>query len=251
MNTQIDVFASASAVSEEDVRNKIVIVIDVLRASSTIITALKNGAKEVIPVEDMAAAGKIAQYLDSTRYLLCGEKDGVIIEGYHLGNSPYEYKEEVVKGKTLILTTTNGTKAITRSQYAKKIVVAGFLNIDTVIESVKASKDDIVVVCAGWKTRISLEDQLCAGYIISKLSDGVLPENARDGARMAFVLYEKYESQIQEMIQLSNHAVRLKQLGYESDITYCSQLNTCSIIPVIKDGTLIIENGQEKSSTSK
>jgi 2-phosphosulfolactate phosphatase len=249
MNTFIDVFASASAITDEDVRNKIVVVIDVLRASSTIITALKNGAKEVIAVEDMAAAGKIAQNLDSSRYLLCGEKDGIMIEGYHLGNSPFEYQEEIIKGKTLILSTTNGTKAITKSMYAKKIIVAGFINADAVVEELKKHNGEIALVCAGWKTRISLEDQLCAGYIIRKLMQDVLPDNARDGARMAFVLSEKYENQISEIVHLSNHAMRLIELGFETDIAYCSQLNTTTVIPVLKEGTLINDNGQEKSNS--
>lgn len=251
MNSQIDVFASSSAISEEDARNKVVVVIDVLRASSTIITALVNGAKEVIPVEDMAAAGKIAQQLDSSRYLLCGEKDGITIDGYHLGNSPYEYTEEVVKNKTLILNTTNGTKAITRTQHAKKISIAGFLNVDAVITYLEQVQEDIIIVCAGWKSRVSLEDQLCAGYIIHALFNGELPDNARDGARMAFVLYEKYQQNLPEMIQLCNHAMRLKQLGYENDIAFCSQLNTTSVIPVIKDGTIVNENGQEKNNTAR
>jgi len=249
MNTIIDVFASASSISDEDVRNKIVVVIDVLRSSSTIITALINGAKEVIPVEDMSAAGKIAQNLDSSRYLLSGEKDGITIDGYHLGNSPFEYDEDVVKGKTLILTTTNGTKAITKAQFAKKVIIAGFNNADAVVEELKKHNGEIAIICAGWKTRISLEDQLCAGYIIRKLMQGVLPDNARDGARMAFVISEKYENQITEIVHLSNHAMRLIELGFEEDIAYCSQLNSTTVIPVLKEGTLINDNGSEKSNT--
>lgn len=248
MNTTIDVFFSASSISDEDVRNKIVVVIDVLRASTTIITALKNGAKEVIPVEDMSTAGRIAQNLDSSRYLLCGEKDGIKIDGYHLGNSPFEYEEEVIKGKTLILTTTNGTKAITRAQFAKKIIIAGFINVEAVIEDLKKQNGDIAIVCAGWKSRVSLEDQLCAGYIIRRLMNDVLPDDAKDGARIAFIISEKYENQINEIVHKSNHAMRLIELGYESDIAFCAQLNTTTLIPVLKEGTLINDNGSEKSN---
>jgi 2-phosphosulfolactate phosphatase len=133
--------------------------------------------------------------------------------------------------------------------YAKKIIVAGFINADAVVEELKKHNGEIALVCAGWKTRISLEDQLCAGYIIRKLMQDVLPDNARDGARMAFVLSEKYENQISEIVHLSNHAMRLIELGYETDIAYCSQLNTTTVIPVLKEGTLINDNGQEKSNS--
>jgi 2-phosphosulfolactate phosphatase len=249
MSISIDVYASAFSLQDDEVRGKTVVVIDVLRASSTIITALKNGAKEVIPVEDMAAAGKMAQNLDPRRYLLCGEKDGEKIEGYHLGNSPFEYDEEVVKGKTLILNTTNGTKAITRSLFAKKVIIASFLNLDAVVEDLRGATGEIVLACAGWKSRLSLEDSLCAGLIIKKLTNGVLPDDCRDGARMAFVLSEKYENTIAQVVASSNHAHRLNQLGYEADVAYCTQLSITTVLPILKDGTLINENGSEKNKS--
>ena len=247
MINTIDVFASASSLQDEDVRGKTVVVIDVLRASSTIITALKNGAKEVIAVEDMSAAGKMAQNLDARRYLLCGEKDGEKIEGYHLGNSPFEYEEEVVKGKTLILNTTNGTKTITKSLFAKKVIIASFINLDAVVVELKQVSGDIVLACAGWKSRLSLEDSLCAGLIIRKLTNGNLPAESRDGARMAFVLSEKYEHDVDSVVRSSNHAIRLNQLGFEADVAYCSQLSITNVVPVLKEGTLINEHGAEKS----
>lgn len=243
MTNSIDVYASAYSLQDEEVRGKTVVVIDVLRASSTIITALKNGAKEIIPVEDMAAAGKMAQNLDPRRYLLCGEKDGEKIEGYHLGNSPFEYEEETVKGKTLILNTTNGTKAISRSVLAKKVIIASFLNMDAVVDELKATEGEIILACAGWKSRLSLEDSLCAGLIIKKLTNGILPDESRDGARMAFVLSEKYEDNIRPILESSNHAKRLTQLGYEADVAYCSQLSITNVLPILNDGTLINQNG--------
>lgn len=249
MSISIDVYASAYSLQDEEVRGKTVVVIDVLRASSTIITALKNGAKEVIPVEDMAAAGKMAQNLDPRRYLLCGEKDGEKIEGYHLGNSPFEYDEEVVKGKTLILNTTNGTKAITRSIFAKKVIIASFLNLDAVVNDLRQTTGEILLACAGWKSRLSLEDSLCAGLIIKRLTNNELPEDSRDGARMAYVLSEKYESAIEQIVASSNHAYRLRQLGYDADVAYCSQLSITNVLPVLKDGSLINENGSEKSKS--
>lgn len=251
MNAKIDVYSSALSLYDEDLRGKIVVVIDVLRTSSTIITALQNGAKEIIPVEDMSAAGKIAQNLDPSRYLLCGEKDGERIEGYHLGNSPFEYDEETIKGKTLILNTTNGTKAITRSQYARKVLIAGFLNLDAVVDALRDVQGEVILACAGWKSRLSLEDSLCAGLIIRKLTNGQLPEQSRDGAKMAFVLSEKYEHVIEEVVASSNHGMRLKSLGFEQDVLYCAKLNVTNVLPVLKEGTLINGNGSEKSNSNR
>lgn len=248
MNYQIDVFSTASSFQEEDVHGRTIVIIDVLRASSSIVTAIKNGAKGVIPAEDMDAAGKIAQNLDSTRYLLCGERDGIKIEGYHLGNSPLEYSPEVVDNKTLIFTTTNGTKAITRSGMAAKIIVGSFLNLSTVVNYLKQVQNEIILVCAGWKSRLSLEDMLCAGNIIYDLMDGNLPGDASDGAKMAFVLYEKFRENIANVIQTSNHGIRLKNMACSDDITYCSQVSVFDVLPVFKEGIITQESdGQKKS----
>lgn len=239
----LDVFSSAQAFQEEDLRGKTAVIVDVLRASSSIVNALQNGAKGVIPVEDMGAASKIAQNLDPSRYLLCGEKGGTKIEGYHLGNSPLEYTREEVEGKTLILNTTNGTQAITRSNLAKDILVASFLNLQPVVDTLRSLDGEIVIVCAGWRGRLSLEDMLCAGNIVHELVEGSLPDDARDGAKVAFGLFEKYGDQLEEVIKQSNHAVRLRDIVDSSDVTYCSQRNTHEVVPALKDGILTDMHG--------
>jgi len=141
----LDVFFSAQSFQENELRNKSVVVIDVLRATSTIVTALMNGAKGVIPVEDMGEASRISQSVDSENYLLCGEKDGNKIDGYDLGNSPLEYSRETVAGKTLIFNTTNGTKAIKKSLGSAKIYMASFLNLSAIVEELQAEKNEIVL----------------------------------------------------------------------------------------------------------
>lgn len=238
----IDVYSTVSSFQEEDIRNKTIVVIDVLRASSTIVTALVNGAKEIIPVEDMAEAGKIAQNLDSSRYLLCGEKESEKVDGYHLGNSPLEYTNDVVGGKTLIFSTTNGTKVITRAVHAKKVIIGCFLNVGSVINELKQTNSEIVLACAGWKNRLSLEDILCAGMIISEITNGKIDLNARDGAKIAFVLYDKYKNQIKDLLLASNHAQRLNSLGYTDDIEYCAMINTTPLLPVLKEGIITGKN---------
>lgn len=237
MNT-LDVFFSANSFLEDELRNKTVVVIDVLRASSTIVTALMNGAKGVIPVGDMAEASKISQNVDSENYLLCGEKDGVKIEGYNLGNSPLEYTTEVVKGKTLIFNTTNGTKAIKKSLGSGNIHIASFLNLSRIVDTLRSDQHDIILVCAGWKGRLALEDLLLAGNIIYKLKDGSLDSDARDGAKVAFGLYEKYKDQLSDIILQSNHAVRLKHLIGEEDIHYCCQTDISDLLPSLEEGII-------------
>lgn len=238
MNNSIDVFATSLSLSEEEVRGKTVVVIDVLRASSTILTGLANGAKGVIPAEDMGAAGKVAQNLDPSRYLLCGERDGKQIEGYDLGNSPSEYSKDVVEGKTLILTTTNGTKAIARCSQASKILIAGFLNLSAVATMLKNETAEIIIVCSGWKGRLSLEDVLCAGNLISKIFDGNLPDDAKDGAKVAMGLYERFGNEITKTVSSTNHAKRLAELGYASDIADCCLSDKYDFVPVLSEGVI-------------
>jgi 2-phosphosulfolactate phosphatase len=196
--------------------------------------------KGVIPVEDMGEASKISQNVDSDDYLLCGEKDGVKIEGYDLGNSPLEYTRERVEGKTLIFNTTNGTKAIKRSLGSSTIYIASFLNITSVTNALKLEKNDIVLVCAGWKGRMALEDMLLAGNIVYNLTEGTLPDSSTDGAKVAFGLYEKYSDDIRSVIFQSNHAERLKEILGTDDLDYCSQTDICDLIPLLHDGIITI-----------
>lgn len=240
---KLDVFFSAGSFQEDELRNKAIVVIDVLRASSTIITALMNGARGVIPVEDMGEASKISQNVDSDNYLLCGEKDGVKIQGYDLGNSPQEYNREVVEGKTLIFNTTNGTKAIKKSQGSANIYIASFLNLNAVAEALKKEQHDIILVCAGWKGRLSFEDTLLAGNIIYLLNNGRLNEDATDGTKVAYGIYEKYGSNIASNIHNSNHATRLKNIIGNGDIDYCCQIDIYDQVPLLKEGIITIQYG--------
>ncbi len=238
MQKVLDVFTTSTSISEEDIRGKTVVVIDVLRATSTMLTALSNGAKGIIPVEDMGAAGKIATNLDPLSYLLCGEKDGKQIEGYDLGNSPLEYSEEKVAGKTLILNTTNGTKALVRSAHASKVYIAGFLNLSAICELLKLETNEICIVCSGWKGRLSLEDVFCAGFIVSRVYEGVIPEDAKDGAKVAMGLFERFGNDIEATVQVTNHAKRLIGLGFESDIAYCCNVDLFDFAPEFKEGII-------------
>lgn len=238
-NTNIDVFATSSALNEEEIRGKTVVIIDVLRTSTTIVTALANGAKAVIPAEDMGAAGKIAQNLDTDNALLCGEKDSKKIQGYDLGNSPSEYTKETVDGKSIILSTTNGTKAIVKCANAENVYIAGFTNISAVARLLKKEKSEILIICAGWKGRLSLEDSLCAGQLVHQIFGGVIPVDAKDGAKAVAGLYERFRDEIVETVAVSNHAKRLAELGLESDINACTAVDVYKFVPHLNDGVIL------------
>lgn len=245
---KFDVFSSAQSVSEDDLRKKNVVIIDVLRATSSIVTALSNGAKGIIPVKDMSEASKMAGNLDASRYLLCGEKGGYKIEGYDLGNSPLEYTKERVAGKTLILNTSNGTKAIAKAALAKRIIIASFLNMDTVVEKLRDFNEEVILVCAGWRGRMSLEDLLCAGQILYRVWDGKLPSKSTDGAKAAYSLFDKFGHNIEEVVMQSNHAVRLAGMVGTEDVHYCCQLNILNVYPVLKEGIITNLNDPKKQS---
>jgi 2-phosphosulfolactate phosphatase len=245
MIKELEVFTAATSFQEDEMRGKTAVMIDVLRASSTIVTALANGARGVIPVADMGAGSKISQSMDTENILLCGEKDGEKIEGYDLGNSPLEYTPGLVKGKTIILNTTNGTKALMRASHARHIVVGSFLNLGQIVEYLK-DKERIILVCAGWRGRLSLEDLLCAGNIIYELTSGELPETAFDGAKVAFGLYEKFGDDIEKTVQSSNHAHRLQDIVGTDDLSYCSRVNVMNVLPVMKEGIITDFHGKEK-----
>lgn len=240
---KLDVFYSLHSFQEDELRDKTVVIIDVLRASSTIVSAFMNGAKAIIPVGDMGEASKISQNVDSDNYLLCGEKDGEKIEGYDLGNSPLEYTKEIVEGKNLIFNTTNGTKAIKKSLGSSKTFIASFLNVGAIVEELKTQENDIVLVCAGWKGRLAFEDMLLAGNIIYLLSDGSLSNDSRDGAKVAFGLYDKYGDDISTVIHQSNHAMRLKDIIGTSDIDYCCQVDITDMLPRLKEGMITLTDG--------
>jgi 2-phosphosulfolactate phosphatase len=236
----VDVFFTSQSLQEDTLRGKTAVVIDVLRASSTITTALSNGARQIIPVEDMGEASKLQRTIDSDAYLLCGEKDGKKIDGYDYGNSPLEYTKEAVEDKTIIFNTTNGTKAIKKTGVALQSYIASFLNMAAVAEKLASHDNEIVLICAGWKGRISFEDSLLAGALIHSLGNGELPQNAKDGAKVAFGLFEKYGDDISGIVKQSDHAQRLKSLVSEEEIEYCCQLNKFDIVPEYRDGIISI-----------
>ena len=234
-------FLTPSAVAEEDVRGKTAIIVDVFRATTTILTALERGARMVIPVADMNEAGQLASNLDPSAFLLAGERLGKKIEGYHLGNSPSEMLPEVIAGKTIILTTTNGTRAVAAARGADHIVSATFRNLNASVEYVKALGKDVVVVASGWRGRLSLEDTLCAGYLLSELHGTDFQADEADDAFIAHSLYQRYKAQLTETLRAGSHAHRLHLMQADADVDYALHMNVSDGVPRLKDGAFVLK----------
>lgn len=166
---KIDVFFSPAIVDELGMRGRNVVIIDVLRASTTICTALRNGAREIIPTPDIETAIKISANLSSDSRLLGGERQGKKIDGFDLGNSPLEYTREKVDGKTIIFSTTNGAGAIYKCRYASMALVGTFVNASSIVRTMIDAGEPWTILCSGRQGEFSAEDATCAGMIISKI----------------------------------------------------------------------------------
>lgn len=204
------------------------LIIDVLRATSTIVTALSNGALFVKPVEKVEEAVNMRE----ENALLCGERGGLKIKGFDLGNSPLEYKEEIVKGKKIVLTTTNGTRAV-KLLKCSKIIAVSFLNASSVVNFVKDSKE-INIVCSGTEGKFSLEDFLLAGMIV-KLLDR---EDLNDASKVAMRYYESVKN-VETELRRSSHAQKLINLGFEKDVIFCSRIDLFNVVPILEDGVFV------------
>lgn len=237
-----EVFLTAQSAPDDRLKGKRVLVIDVLRASSTIITALDNGARAVIPVGDMAEAGKIASNMDGDYTVMGGERNGLKIEGYDLGNSPLEYVPEIVQGRTVILNTTNGTVAVARARRARHLAIGGFLNVSQAVQFLAESPDDTAIVCGGTESRIALEDILCAGMILHRLWDGREPDHRSDAAHIAFSQYVQDRNRIGDAVANSNHGRHLIELGFKQDVEVCARIDTHALLPVFKENRLILSD---------
>jgi len=238
----INIFLTQSLIYDDlQLKDKNVLVVDVLRATTTIAVALNNGAKEVIPAESTPKAAKIKR--GSANALLCGERNGVKVVGFDLGNSPLEFDPALIKNKTLIFSTTNGTNAIVKSRLAKNCVLASFINLKTIIDFIIGLNQDFTIVCSGKNNNFCLEDFVCAGVIIKELlscKPAEVEYALSDVEYAALELAEKYvyengkvsENKIFEMMKKTEHGKFLMTLGFEKDLAKCSEYNSLLKLPI-------------------
>ena len=223
-----------------DVSTSIVVIIDVLRATSTIATALYNGAKDIIPVDSVAECIRLGKQIEG---ITAGERDGLIAEGLAHGNSPFEYPAEFIGGKTLVLTTTNGTKLLHMAldKGAKEVITSTFPNISAVCDYLVAMNMPVILGCAAWKDRINIEDTLFAGAVISRIKDHF--HINCDSSQLAETMYQDAKEDLFEFMKNKNasHYNRLSRLGLEKDIRYCLTDDVANVLCLYKEGKLIKE----------
>jgi 2-phosphosulfolactate phosphatase len=222
-----------------DVNHAIVVIIDVLRATSTIATALHNGAKCVIPVDSVAKCIELGRQIDG---ITAGERDGMIAEGLEHGNSPFEYPREFIGGKTLVLTTTNGTKLLHMAldRGAGQIITGSFPNLSSVCRYLLDQNQPVVLACAAWKDRVNIEDMLFAGAVIHQVKDQ-FSINC-DSSQIAETVYLDARTDLFAFMQTKNasHYQRLMGYGLEKDIRYCLSPDVAPVLPLYENGKLIV-----------
>ena len=221
-----------------DVSNSIVVIIDILRATSTIATALHNGAKSIIPVDSVQECIRISKLIDG---ISAGERDGKIAEGLLHGNSPFEYPPSFINGKTLVLTTTNGTRLLHMAldKNAKGIITGAFANLSSVCDYLCLQKQNVILGCAAWKDRVNIEDTLFAGAVISKIKEQFTINC--DASQMALNMYDLAKGDLFEFMKTNqaSHYQRLSGFGLEKDIRYCLVPDAANVLVVYEDGKLI------------
>ena len=228
----VDVCLTHQDFDNYDHKGKIVVVIDVLRATSTINTLLFLGADHVKPVGSLEEC----KVLKDDDYIIMAERMGKKVEGFDYGNSPTKFKEENIKGRKVAIATSNGSKAIIKSEGSKRTILCSFLNIESVINLIKKYESDVLLLCSGWLGKTNLEDTLCAGGIVAGLDNY---EIESDTALMAKALHDNTDD-ILEIMKLSSHAKRLSGYDNKVDIEFCSRVNTQPIIPILNGNQIVL-----------
>lgn len=226
---KIDVIETAGCITQEKVEGKTAIIIDVLRATSVMTTALANGVNGIYPYKDIESVVKHAS--SDNNPLLCGERKGLKIDGFDCGNSPLEYPKEKVSGKTMYMTTSNGTRAIeSAAKYASKIYIGAFLNLQSIVDRIVSENKDVVIICSGTDDNFSLDDALCAGEIIKRAVKANPSIHCTDIA-LALKLIAENSSDIFVTLKGSKHFEYLKSIGFEGDMQHCFSLDKYDIVP--------------------
>ena len=221
-----------------DFSDHLVVIIDVFRATSTIAAAMDNGAKEIIPVDSVEECIRLGQEIPNS--ITAGERNGKVVEGLQYGNSPSSYPGDFVQGKTVVLTTTNGTRLLHKVKDAPEILSGSFLNLSATAEYIKSQNRDVLLACASWKDRFNLEDTLFAGALFQALGDKV--KTNCDSTIAASALYSTAKDDLFGFLKQGSHFHRLAKYGLESDLRYCCQVDGHDNLIRYEGRSLIIPN---------
>jgi 2-phosphosulfolactate phosphatase len=235
---RIDVVFGPPNVTPALITGRVVAVIDVLRASTSIAIALGNGARNVVPLESTDEAITRAKQFDRGEVRLAGERKMLIVPGFDLGNSPREFTREAVEGKTVLLTTTNGTAAMVGLQAARDVVVASYVNLEAVsvlMRTAARAGTDITLICAGREKLFSLEDAACAGRYVRTISKRLAKVEMGDGAFASTVIDRKYGDRLDQLFADSEAGQALADAGFAADLETCAAVDSCPVIPILQD----------------
>jgi 2-phosphosulfolactate phosphatase len=249
----IEVCPTPELVDLYGVEGKIVVVVDILRATTCMTTAFAHGIDHMIPVAKLEEC----KALQNSGYIAAAERDGKMAEGFDIGNSPFTYMDPKLKGKGIAVTTTNGTQAIVRSAKADQIIIGSFLNRSAVARYLRSQTQDVLIVCAGWKGKVNLEDTLYAGALVEDLQNDMVVDS--DSAIAAQVLYNVAKSDMVKFLSNSSHVRRLNGLNIHKDIEFCLTSDVYDVIPVMegkkmvamKEVVAVESNGHHKVNGAK
>jgi 2-phosphosulfolactate phosphatase len=238
---KIDLAFTPPELEKKNLAEKTVVVIDSLRATSTMLTAFENGCAGFIPVATIEEARELAGKMKDPNILLGGERHARALDGFHVGNSPRDYSPSIVQGKFVIMTTTNGTRALVAAREAKEIFIGAFLNLSAVCRRLTESRRDVIIACSGEKNLFCIEDFVCGGGIIACLSAGGYSPVMTDTARAAKILYEHYSPNICQMLEESEWGQYLLGIGLSEDIRICAQVDSSRLVPVYREGKVFLD----------
>jgi len=237
---RLDVYLTPGEAAPGEMADRTVVVIDVLRASTCIVQALSVGAKSIYPVGSIEEALRLANTFGREEVLLCGERRCLPIEGFDLGNSPREYTRERVAGKTLVMTTTNGTNALALAGGASRVVVGSLLNLGAIVDEIARSKSQPVLLCAGREKHFALEDATCAGLMAARLMDALPGDwELNDGALAAIALAREFGVK-QTVFRMTAGGRAVIAAALEEDLAFCAQLDKLDVLPVLHERNIIL-----------
>lgn len=220
--------------------NANVVVVDILRATSSICEAFRNGVEKIIPV------GTVEETMEykSKGFIVAAERDGIVLDFADFGNSPDNFSRELVSGKSIAYSTTNGTKTIHVASSCKSVIIGSFLNISAVCDWLIDAGDDVVILCAGWKNRVNIEDSIYAGAVVERLLDSLKFHTDCDSAKIVLSMWDNKRNDLNGFVGLSAQQKRLEKNKLDGCIGYCLSMDSTDIVPVF-DGEFLVPNKKE------
>ena len=240
---KIDLYLTPVPLAKATVQGKAVVIIDVLRSSTSICAAFMSGAKGVIPTPGPGEAGEMWTKVGSDMAVLAGERHGVKIENFQLGNSPSEFTPEVVGGKFVVITTTNGTAMFSKTYSAAPVLSGALVNISLVAERIAREEKDVIIACCGREGHFSIEDTICGGMLVHLLLEKHEKQIVQnDACALALLLYQTNKETIRAAIAGGEHGRYLASIGFADDVSVASDVDSMAVLPILRDGRLVLES---------